>query len=77
MRYFVILLGFIFITSCDNVVNEKLDLGWYVGNLEVEKDKYLPFDFSVINDSTLVVSNSSELVEFKVCLLYTSDAADE
>ena len=72
MRYFVIFLGFIFITSCDNVVNEKLDLGWYVGNLEVEKDKYLPFDFSVINDSTLVVSNSSELVEFKVEYLQDS-----
>ena len=38
----------------------------YIGNLEIEKDRYLPFNFSVINDSVLVVKNSSELVEFSI-----------
>jgi len=34
--------------------------------LRLKKIKYLPFNFSVINDSVLVVKNSSELVEFSI-----------
>jgi len=54
------------VTSCDSAFSEQLNSVDYVGKLEVDKDKYLPFNFSVINDSTLVVKNSSEIVEFSI-----------
>jgi thiol-disulfide isomerase/thioredoxin len=43
-----------------------------VGRLEVENNKYLPFNFSVTNDSTLVVQNSSEIVDFSI--VYSNDS---
>ena len=66
MRYIIFLISLIFVTSCNSSFSEQLNSVDYVGKLEVEKDKYLPFNFSVINDSTLVVKNSSEIVEFSI-----------
>ena len=66
MRYIIFVISLIFVTSCDSAFSEKLNSVDYVGKLEVDKDKYLPFNFSVINDSTLVVKNSSEIVEFSI-----------
>ena len=66
MRYIIFVISLIFITSCNSGFNEQLNLVDYVGKLEVDKDKFLPFNFSVINDSTLVVKNSSEIVEFSI-----------
>ena len=66
MRYIIFVISLIFVTSCNSSFSEQLNSIDYVGKLEVEKDKYLPFNFSVINDSTLVVKNSSEIVEFSI-----------
>ena len=66
MRYIIFVISLIFITSCNSGFSEQLNLVDYVGKLEVDKDKFLPFNFSVINDSTLVVKNSSEIVEFSI-----------
>ena len=66
MRYIIFVISLIFVTSCNSGFSEQLNSIDYVGKLEVEKDKYLPFNFSVINDSTLVVKNSSEIVEFSI-----------
>jgi thiol-disulfide isomerase/thioredoxin len=66
MRYIIFLISLIFVTSCNSSFSEQLNSVDYVGKLEVEKDKYLPFNFSVINDSTLIVKNSSEIVEFSI-----------
>ena len=66
MRYIIFVISLIFITSCNSGFSEQLNLIDYVGKLEVDKDKFLPFNFSVINDSTLVVKNSSEIVEFSI-----------
>ena len=72
MKYIISIISLIFITSCNLGVNDRLRSGEYVGELEVEKDKYLPFNFSVIDDSTLVVHNSVEHVEFSVKYLRDS-----
>ena len=72
MKYIISIISLIFLTSCNSDVNDILLGGEYVGKLEVEKGKYLPFNFSVINDSTLVVHNSSEHVEFSVKYLRDS-----
>jgi thiol-disulfide isomerase/thioredoxin len=72
MKYIIPIISLIFITSCNSGVNDSLDSGEYVGKLEVEKDKYLPFNFSVITDSTLVVKNSLEIVEFSIEYLQDS-----
>ena len=66
MRYIIFLISLIFVTSCNSSFSEQLNSVDYVGKLDVVKDKYLPFNFSVINDSTLVVKNSSEIVEFSI-----------
>ena len=66
MRYIIFIISFISLISCKSEINNKLKLTNYIGKLEIEKDKYLPFNFSVINDSVLVVKNSSELVEFSI-----------
>ena len=66
MRNIIFIISFISLMSCKSELNNKLKLTNYIGNLEIEKDRYLPFNFSVINDSVLVVKNSSELVEFSI-----------
>ena len=72
MRFFLIVFGCILLISCNSEDSEKLELGNYVGRLEVENNKYLPFNFSVTNDSTLVVQNSSEIVDFSI--VYSNDS---
>jgi thiol-disulfide isomerase/thioredoxin len=72
MKYTISIICLILIISCNSGVNDRLSSGEYVGKLEVEKGKYLPFNFSVIDDSTLVVHNSSEHVEFSVKYLRDS-----
>lgn len=72
MRFFLVVFGCILLTSCNSEDSEKLELGDYVGRLEVENNKYLPFNFSVTNDSTLVVQNSSEIVDFSI--VYSNDS---
>ena len=49
--------------------NKKKDIlkhGDYIGYLEVDSNKYLPFNYEIKNDSLLVVSNSLEKVNFQV-----------
>jgi len=72
MRFFLVVFGCILLISCNSEDSEKLELGNYVGRLEVENNKYLPFNFSVTNDSTLVVQNSSEIVDFSI--VYSNDS---
>jgi thiol-disulfide isomerase/thioredoxin len=72
MRFFLVVFGCILLISCNSEDSEKLELGNYVGRLEVENNKYLPFNFSVTNDSTLVVQNSSEIVDFSI--IYSKDS---
>ena len=72
MRFFLVVFGCILLISCNSEDSEKLELGDYVGRLEVESNKYLPFNFSVTNDSTLVVQNSSEIVDFSI--VYSNDS---
>lgn len=72
MRFFLVVFGCILLISCNSEDSEKLELGDYVGRLEVENNKYLPFNFSVTNDSTLVVQNSSEIVDFSI--VYSNDS---
>lgn len=72
MRFFLVVFGCILLISCNSEDSEKLELGNYVGRLEVENNKYLPFNFSVTNDSTLVVQNSSEIVDFSI--VYSKDS---
>ena len=72
MRFFLVVFGCILLISCNSEDSEKLELGGYVGRLEVENNKYLPFNFSVTNDSTLVVQNSSEIVDFSI--VYSKDS---
>jgi len=72
MRFFLVVFGCILLISCNSEDSEKLELGDYVGRLEVENNKYLPFNFSVTNDSTLVVQNSSEIVDFSI--VYSKDS---
>ena len=72
MRFFLVVFGCILLISCNSEDIEKLELGDYVGRLEVENNKYLPFNFSVTNDSTLVVQNSSEIVDFSI--VYSNDS---
>ena len=72
MRFFLVVFGCILLISCNSEDSKKLELGDYVGRLEVENNKYLPFNFSVTNDSTLVVQNSSEIVDFSI--VYSNDS---
>jgi thiol-disulfide isomerase/thioredoxin len=72
MRFFLVVFGCILLISCNSEDSEKMELGDYVGRLEVENNKYLPFNFSVTNDSTLVVQNSSEIVDFSI--VYSNDS---
>lgn len=72
MRFFLVVFGCILLISCNSEDSGKLELGNYVGRLEVENNKYLPFNFSVTNDSTLVVQNSSEIVDFSI--VYSNDS---
>ena len=72
IRFFLVVFGFILLISCNSEDSKKLELGDYVGRLEVENNKYLPFNFSVTNDSTLVVQNSSEIVDFSI--VYSKDS---
>ena len=72
MRFFLVVFGCILLISCNSEDSEKFELGDYVGRLEVENNKYLPFNFSVTNDSTLVVQNSSEIVDFSI--VYSKDS---
>ena len=48
MRYIIFIISFISLISCKSEINNKLKLTNYIGKLEIEKDKYLPFNFSVI-----------------------------
>jgi thiol-disulfide isomerase/thioredoxin len=66
------MIGLILVSSCNSEVSDRLLKGDYVGKLEVENNKYLPFNFSVTNDSTLVVQNSSEIVGFSIDYLKDS-----
>ena len=72
MRLSPVIIGLVLVISCNSMVREKLQQVDYVGRLEVENNKYLPFNFSVTNDSTLVVQNSSEIVEFSI--VYSKDS---
>ena len=72
IRFFLVVFSFILLISCNSEDSKKLELGDYVGRLEVENNKYLPFNFSVTNDSTLVVQNSSEIVDFSI--VYSKDS---
>ena len=72
MRLFLFMIGLVLVISCNSKVSEKLQQVDYVGRLEVENNKYLPFNFSVTNDSTLVVQNSSETVDFSI--VYSKDS---
>lgn len=66
------MIGLLLVISCNSEVSDRLLQGDYVGKLEVENNKYLPFNFSVTNDSTLVVQNSSEIVGFSIDYLKDS-----
>jgi len=66
------MIGLVLVISCNSGVSDRLLKGDYVGKLEVENNKYLPFNFSVTNDSTLVVQNSSEIVGFSIDYLKDS-----
>ena len=66
------MIGLVLVISCNSRVSDRLLKGDYVGKLEVENNKYLPFNFSVTNDSTLVVQNSSEIVGFSIDYLKDS-----
>ena len=66
------MIGLVLVSSCNSEVSDRLLKGDYVGKLEVENNKYLPFNFSVTNDSTLVVQNSSEIVGFSIDYLKDS-----
>ena len=59
------LFCFLIIASC-NKKNNILSHGDYVGYLEVDNKKYLPFNYTIENDSLLVVTNSLEKVDFYV-----------
>ena len=72
MRLSLFMIGLILVSSCNSEVSDRLLKGDYVGKLEVENNKYLPFNFSVTNDSTLVVQNSSEIVGFSIDYLKDS-----
>jgi thiol-disulfide isomerase/thioredoxin len=66
LRFYLFVIGLFLFLSCDSFVSDKLKHGDYVGKLEIENGKYLPFNFSVTNDSTLLVKNSSEIVDFSI-----------
>tara|TARA_Y100000389_G_scaffold199942_1_gene239367 strand:- start:60 stop:1292 length:1233 start_codon:yes stop_codon:yes gene_type:complete len=72
IRLPLFIIGLVLVISCNSKVSEKLQQVDYVGRLEVENNKYLPFNFSVTNDSTLVVQNSSETVDFSI--VYSKDS---
>ena len=72
MRLSLFMIGLVLVSSCNSGVSDRLLKGDYVGKLEVENNKYLPFNFSVTNDSTLVVQNSSEIVGFSIDYLKDS-----
>ena len=72
IRLHLFIIGLVLVISCNSKVSEKLQQVDYVGRLEVENNKYLPFNFSVTNDSTLVVQNSSETVDFSI--VYSKDS---
>ena len=72
MRLSLFMIGLVLVISCNSEVSDRLLKGDYVGKLEVENNKYLPFNFSVTNDSTLVVQNSSEIVGFSIDYLKDS-----
>jgi len=72
MRLSLFMIGLVLVISCNSGVSDRLLKGDYVGKLEVENNKYLPFNFSVTNDSTLVVQNSSEIVGFSIDYLKDS-----
>ena len=72
MRLFLFMIGLVLVISCNSGVSDRLLKGDYVGKLEVKNNKYLPFNFSVTNDSTLVVQNSSEIVGFSIDYLKDS-----
>ena len=59
------LFCFLIIASC-NKKNNILSNGDYIGYLEVDNKKYLPFNYTIENDSLLVVKNSLEKVDFYV-----------
>ena len=72
IRLSLFIISLVLVISCNSKVSDRLLQGDYVGRLEVENNKYLPFNFSVTNDSTLVVQNSSEIVDFSI--VYSKDS---
>ena len=72
MRLSLFMVCLVLVSSCNSEDSDRLLKGDYLGKLEVENNKYLPFNFSVTNDSTLVVQNSSEIVGFSIDYLKDS-----
>jgi len=62
MRYFLLLFLAVFLFNCDDSTPEKLETGMWRGELEVQNEIALPFNFEVINDSTLTVFNAEEQI---------------
>ena len=49
IRLPLFIIGLVLVISCNSKVSEKLQQVDYVGRLEVENNKFLPFNFSVKN----------------------------
>ena len=48
-----------------------------MGKCDVDENSDLPAEFGIRNIPTVLFFKNGELVDKQVCLLYTSDAADE
>ena len=59
----------------DEVAEERTDVK--VGKVNVDEQPELAAEFGVMSIPTLLLFENGKLVRQAVCLLYTSDAADE
>ncbi|WP_434035656.1 peroxiredoxin family protein [Formosa sp. 4Alg 33] len=63
MRYFLLLSVAICLFNCKQPESEKLEKGMWRATIEAQDSEVLPFNFEVVNDSTLTVFNAEEEIK--------------
>ncbi|CDF78827.1 redoxin domain protein [Formosa agariphila KMM 3901] len=63
MRYFLLLSVAICLFNCKQPESEKLEEGMWRATIEAQDSEVLPFNFEVVNDSTLTVFNAEEEIK--------------
>lgn len=62
MKFFVRILSIFLIVSCNKEYSKKMQQGHWLGELQVNGNKTLPFNFEVTADKSLKVFNAEEVI---------------